>query len=1330
MISKGKRIVDVDDLRERAEEIAREKAAELQKDIEALSPEEMREKLNQLRVHQIELEIQNEELKRTQRELEASGDRCSNFYDLSPIGYFFLNEQGLILEANLTADSLLSAPRGSLVRQPLTHYILPEDQKVFYFLLKELFKANDPRAFEIRMLKKDGSPFWVKMEIFPIRHADGTPQCHAEIRDISEHKWSHASGIEIEKHFRTMIEKAPDIFFVHDYLGNFLYVNEQASIKLGYTQEELLKMTAQDIQQTLNFEQMSTIWYSLQVGDSYSTETELRRKDGSVFPVEIRISSLVASTNERIFLGIVHDISDLKQVEQVLCDERWRLQSIIEGACVGTWEWNIQTGETVFNMTWAQMLGYTLDELSPTSIKTWEALVHPDDMKLSYELLKRHFADELPYYTCDCRMKHKAGHWIWIRDRGRIITHTADGKPQMMFGIHTEITEQKRAEAHLKAAYAKLEMLWGVASLVNADVKTISDHILASITQLTNSKYGFYCFVNEDESVMTIHSWSDEVMKDSSMVDKPQQFSVCKAGVWAEAIRRREPLILNDYNGSHTEKNGLPQGHVALTNLLVVPILFKDKITVVAAVANRTAAFGQEDVHLIKSFLGSIQAIVEHRLLVEELKKSEERYKQLFDNMAEGVAVYQTVDAGQDFVFVDMNRPGQSIGRIRLDEAIGRRVTEVFPAVEGIGLLDTFRRVWKTGQPEHHPLTVYKDGRVRQWVENYVYKLPSGLIVAIYSDTTEKKLADAALRESEERKQTILKTSMDGFCLLDMQGQILEVNMTYCLITGYSNQELLSMRIPDLDAVATDVDIAAHIQKIMESGADRFESRHRRKDGSIIDVEVSTQYRPEEGGRIVVFLRDITERKQAREALQESEAKYRLLFETANDAIFIVDMEARILAANPMAERYLGYTHSELMSMTVHQLNSPNGVQLVRQRMPRLMDQSHLTFETEYLRKDGSLIPVEISSRRITWNGQPAIHSICRNISERKKAEELIHDSEQRFRAAFIGNPVAACITRQQDAVWIDANQAELDLFGYNREEFIGKSAMENNLWVDPSDRQRIVEALNQGKAVKNQNVQLRRKDGRLISASVSATGLTLKGEKHILFVTEDITERRLADERIKGALQEKEVLLREIHHRVKNNMQVISSLLFLQASRVENEQGRQALLESQQRILAMAMTHEVLYSGQNLAAIDLSVYLRRLVDHLQGAYNNQSDIRVTFEMDRIEIDINQAVPCSLILNELITNAFKHAFPDGRKGTVRIRVCLSHDKEVVLELSDNGVGFALDQDLSKPSSLGLKLIRRLLIKQLKGRMDMTTEGGTTFTLRWPLPVKSATKLTV
>ncbi len=223
--------------------------------------------------------------------------------------------------------------------------------------------------------------------------------------------------------------------------------------------------------------------------------------------------------------------------------------------------------------------------------------------------------------------------------------------------------------------------------------------------------------------------------------------------------------------------------------------------------------------------------------------------------------------------------------------------------------------------------------------------------------------------------------------------------------------------------------------------------------------------------------------------------------------------------------------------------------------------------------------------------------------------------------------------------------------------------------------------------------------------------------------LTTEIAKHKLAEEALKAALQEKEVLLREIHHRVKNNMQVISSLLNLQADRVENEQVRQSLVENQQRIIAMSMIHEALYSSQNLSIVDLSAYLKNFVSHLQGVFSDQAGIHITLELNKIELDIDQAVPCGLIINELITNAFRHAFPDGRKGTIQIKVHQVNEKEVVLVVSDNGVGLISGLDIENPSSLGLRLVQGLIEHQLKGRLDVVIEGGTAFTLRWPLPDK-------
>jgi PAS domain S-box-containing protein len=159
--------------------------------------------------------------------------------------------------------------------------------------------------------------------------------------------------------------------------------------------------------------------------------------------------------------ALAHDIHKRVRAEEAAKDAFWRLESVIEGTNVGTWEWNVQTGETVFSERWAGILGYTLQELGPVSIATWEKFAHPEDLKASGELLERHFSGELPYYDCDCRMRHKDGRWVWVHDRGRVITRDAEGKPLMMFGTHTDIDLRKRDEEALRRALIENQNLLG-----------------------------------------------------------------------------------------------------------------------------------------------------------------------------------------------------------------------------------------------------------------------------------------------------------------------------------------------------------------------------------------------------------------------------------------------------------------------------------------------------------------------------------------------------------------------------------------------------------------------------------------------------------------------------------------------------------------------------------------------------------------------------------------------------------------------------------------------------------------------------------------------------
>ncbi|MFO8001918.1 MAG: PAS domain S-box protein, partial [Marinilabilia sp.] len=176
----------------------------------------------------------------------------------------------------------------------------------------------------------------------------------------------------------------------------------------------------------------------------------LRYMEMSYYPL------LAENRKSTSVVALIHDTTDRKQAEEELSRERERLASIIEGTNVGTWEWNVQTGETIFNERWAEIIGYSLEEISPVTIDTWMKFTHPDDLKNSGELLQRHFSGELDYYECEARMRHKNGEWVWVLDRGKVAVWTEDGKPLRIMGTHQDITERKQAEAEREKLQAQL----------------------------------------------------------------------------------------------------------------------------------------------------------------------------------------------------------------------------------------------------------------------------------------------------------------------------------------------------------------------------------------------------------------------------------------------------------------------------------------------------------------------------------------------------------------------------------------------------------------------------------------------------------------------------------------------------------------------------------------------------------------------------------------------------------------------------------------------------------------------------------------------------------
>ena len=213
-----------------------------------------------------------------------------------------------------------------------------------------------------------------------------------------------------------------------------------------------------------------------------------------------------------------------------------------------------------------------------------------------------------------------------------------------------------------------------------------------------------------------------------------------------------------------------------------------------------------------------------------------------------------------------------------------------------------------------------------------------------------------------------------------------------------------------------------------------------------------------------------------------------------------------------------------------------------------------------------------------------------------------------------------------------------------------------------------------------------------------------------------DITERNLAEEKIKASLEEKEVMLREIHHRVKNNMQIMSSLLRLQSGKIKDKRILEIFKTSQSRIRSMAFIPESLYQSEDLARIDFSDYTRRVTTHLFSLYGARTaPINYKVEVKDVFLDINTAIPCGLIINELVTNSLKHAFPDDRRGEMLVKMRVDKRGKHTLIVKDTGIGFPERLGFRETETLGMQLVTDLVI-QIEGSIKLNREGGTTFTI--------------
>jgi len=293
-----------------------------------------------------------------------------------------------------------------------------------------------------RVIRPDGGMGWHEWTDHVIHNDRGKiVEVQSVGRDITERKQAEEALRESEERMRLLASAAHEgIVFTKE--GKVIEANEQLARMLGCELSELIGKSAMEY---VAPESRALVLEKIRSGAEGPYEHLSMKKDGTIFPVEVR-AQMMTVQGQKMRVSAILDVTERKRTGEMLAQERQRLSNVIEGTNVGTWEWNIQTGETKFNERWAKIIGYSLEEISPVSIETSRKFTHPDDLRQSNELLEKHFNGELDYYECEMRMLHKEGDWVWVLDRGKVAAWTEGGKPLLMSGTYQDITKRKQAE--------------------------------------------------------------------------------------------------------------------------------------------------------------------------------------------------------------------------------------------------------------------------------------------------------------------------------------------------------------------------------------------------------------------------------------------------------------------------------------------------------------------------------------------------------------------------------------------------------------------------------------------------------------------------------------------------------------------------------------------------------------------------------------------------------------------------------------------------------------------------------------------------------------------
>ncbi len=650
--------------------------------------------------------------------------------------------------------------------------------------------------------------------------------------------------------------------------------------------------------------------------------------------------------------------------------------------------------------------------------------------------------------------------------------------------------------------------------------------------------------------------------------------------------------------------------------------------------------------------------------------------------------------------------------------------------------------------------------------------------VAIYDDVTERKQAAETIEEWRTRYQAAIDAS--GQILYDWDSATGEAVYGGSLepILGYTQEDMEGglKRWKDLIHPDDRSDFDAVMERGLKTGGTMHGLyRVLKKDGEYTDIEDTGKFLLDSQGNLVHrlgFLKNITELKQAEIKLSQSEEKFRSLVENMSDFVFLIDPDLRIITLNHAAAELIGDKTENIIGKQVSEIFPPHvaemyeeGLRNVFETATQLGTDSILQVRDLNLFLNTRLNPILDDRKKVI-----AVIGVSRDITDRKRAEDEIKRREQYLLGLndaaqtlliprslvpfqeFI-DKIGPAANASRAYVFINRRGSDGELIASRKAEWCADGidpTIDNPLPQDLSykeDLPRWGEALARGKGINSLAADFPERERELFKPYAIRAALTIpimienefvgfigfdncvsdrewdKTEETFLrAAANDLAQaisRARSEEKVLASLKEKEVLLREIHHRVKNNMQVIVSLLRMHSRRIEDTRVEQVFNDCRDRVYAMSLIHEALYQSDDLARIDFETCLNKLCRNLDQVYGVSSKgITLTVKSCDAVLNMDQSITVGMVISELITNSIKHAFTANKGGAVSISLTRSDKDNVELIVEDNGKGLPLEIDILNPPELGLQLVVSAVTREWGGSIEVDRNGGTRFVIRF------------